>query len=362
MNKKLKQTVNVMNFACGGVTPTTGPMKVQWDIFWRCNSKCLTCDRWIDKEGLSMMPIEREKEFLDELAAMNTFSVAFSGGEPFLRKDIFELIKYAKKVGLTTSLNSNALLIKEGVADKIIDSGLDMIYFSLDGAKAETNDYIRGVPGGFDKTFKAIKLLQEKRKEKPKILINCTVNNKNVSELVELVRISSDAGVDGITIQPAHSFDEMDFKIPDDLILSLENIPIFKEQFEIIMSEYSHLFPMMDEYFDNFGTFIENPSELYKLRCVAAYTTVQIHPNGDVFSCPVAFEKMGNLMESSFKDIWFSKKSNDLRCRIKGGDHPMCWFTCVAPVNILLSYFHPLKFFKLFKPELIKHILYKMGG
>lgn len=345
----------------GSIKPSAGPLKVQWDILWRCNSKCLTCDRWQEIEGRTVMPIEREKEILSELASMGTFSVAFSGGEPFLRKDIFELIKHAKAVGLTTSMNSNALLVKEPVAEKIIDSGLDMIYFSLDGATEETNDYIRGVKGSFEKTFNAIKLLKEKRVDKPKIFINYTVNNKNVSELVDLVKISKEAGVDGITIQPAHSCEEMDFKTPEELKLSKDNIPLFKKQFDFITKNYSDMFPMMQEYFNLFGTFIENPPDLYRYRCVAAYTTVQIHPNGDIYSCPVAFEKIGNVEESSFKEIWFSDKANDLRRRIKEGKHPMCWFTCIAPVNILLFNVRYLKLFKLMKPELMKHILYKMG-
>lgn len=362
MMKKLRQTVNVLKFVSGSTRPFAGPLKVQWDILYRCNSRCVTCDRWQEFEGKAVIPHEREKRLLDELAELGTFSVAFSGGEPFLRKDIFDLFKYAKKVGLTTSVNSNALLINEQIAEKIVGSGLDMIYFSLDGATPATNDYIRGVPGSFEKTFNAVRLLKEKGGGKPKIFINSTINNKNVSEVVELARICKEAGVDGVTIQPAHSCNEMEFNLPEELRLSRENIPLFKRELEVLLRDYKDMFPMMEDYFNNFGTFIENPSELYRYRCVAAYTSVQIHPNGDVYSCPVAFEKMGNLMESSFKNIWFSEKANKLRKKIKDGKHPMCWFTCVAPANIFLSYIHPFRLYKLFKPELIRHILYKMGG
>lgn len=362
MLRRLRQIFNVLKFACGGVRPLAGPLKVQWDILYRCNSRCITCDRWHALEGDNNMPLEREKLLLDELAAMGTFSVAFSGGEPFLRRDIFELFRYAKQVGLTTSVNSNGLLITESVAEKIVESGLDMIYFSLDGGTPETNDYIRGVPGSFTKTFSAIERLRRVRGARPKIFINCTVNNRNAGELVQLVKLAQEAGVDGVTIQPAHSCDEMDFTLKDDLVLSGESIPLFEEQLSVIMRDFSDIFPMMDEYFSHFRTFALNPQELYRYRCVAAYTSVQIHPNGDVYSCPVAFEKMGNLLESSFRDIWFSTTSDSLRERIKAGKHPLCWFTCVAPANIVLSNIHPLRFHRLFKPDLIRHILLKMGG
>jgi radical SAM protein with 4Fe4S-binding SPASM domain len=362
MLKRLRQLANILKFSAGGIRPLAGPLKVQWDILYRCNSRCITCDRWEALEGSDNMPLEREKLLLDELAELGTFSIAFSGGEPFLRKDIYELFRHAHKAGMTTSVNSNGLLINESVAQKIVESGLDMIYLSLDGGRAETNDYIRGVKGSFDKTFKAIKYLQQARKTAPKIFINCTVNNRNVDELVELVQHAHSSGVDGITIQPAHSCEGMEFSLPEDLQLSASSIPRFTAQLAIIKRDFPDMVPMMDEYFSHFDTFVNNPELLYRYRCVAAYTSVQIHPNGNVYSCPVAFEKMGNLNESGFKDIWYSKQADDLRKRIKMGKHPMCWFTCVAPATIFLSNIHRLKFHKIFRPELIRHILYKMGS
>lgn len=360
MMKILLQLLNVLKFAAGGVKPLAGPLKVQWDILYRCNSRCVTCDRWQALEGSANMPLEREKRFIDELAQMGTLSVAFSGGEPFLRKDIFELFAHARQAGITTSVNSNGLLITDDVAEKIAASGLNMIYLSLDGGTAETNDYIRGVKGSFDKTFTAIERLKRAPGNPPKIFINCTVNNRNVGELTDLVRLAQEAGVDGVTIQPAHNCEGMEFSIPDDLLLGDASIPAFERQMKILLRDYSKIFPMMQEYFAHFATFVRNPKELYRYRCVAAYTSVQVHPNGDVYSCPVAFEKMGNLLESSFKDIWTSEHSNSLRKKIKDGEHPLCWFTCVAPANILLSNIHPLKIYRLFRPELIKHILGKI--
>lgn len=360
--KTIRQIINVLKFVAGGIRPLAGPLKVQWDILYRCNSRCVTCDRWHALEGTDNLTLEQEKSFLSELASLGTFSVAFSGGEPFLRKDIFELFSHARSAGMTTSVNSNGLLITDAVAERIVDSGLDMIYLSLDGGCPETNDFIRGVPGSFEKTFTAIKRLQKVRTTgHPKIFINVTVNNRNVGELSDLVRQACSAHVDGVTIQPAHNCDGMEFSLPDDLILSESSIPLFEEQLAFLKRDFPDIFPMMDEYFANFGTFVRTPEVLYRYRCVAAYTSVQIHPNGDVYTCPVAFEKMGSLKESSFRDIWFSKSADDLRCRIKEGKHPLCWFTCVAPASILLANIHPKRLHKLLRPELIRHILYKMG-
>lgn len=360
MLKKSRQVANLLKFVCGGIHPLAGPLKVQWDILYRCNSRCVTCDRWQALEGQNNMPLEREKRLIDELAEMGTLSIAFSGGEPFLRKDIFELFSHTRRCGMTCSVNSNGLLLSDAVVEKIVASGLNVIYLSLDGGTAETNDYIRGVPGSFHKTLAAIERLSRIPGDRPKVFVNCTVNNRNVAELVELVRAAHGAGVDGMTIQPAHNCEGMEFALPPDLMLSGDALPLFRKQMAAVTAEFPALFPMMEEYFDHFDTFVNKPESLYRYRCVAAYTSVQIHPNGDVYSCPVAFKKMGNLMESAFRDIWLSPEADALRQQIKSGEHPMCWFTCVAPASILLSNIRALRFSALFRPEFIRHILSKL--
>jgi MoaA/NifB/PqqE/SkfB family radical SAM enzyme len=114
----------------------------------------------------------------------------------------------------------------------------------------------------------------------------------------------------------------------------------------------------MSEYFANFRNSALHPCKLYKYRCVAGYLTVMIHPNGNVFSCPVAFEKVGNILEKPLSEIWY-KDMQDLREKIKKGKHPICWFDCIAPISLLMSYSTPLKWHKLFEPAFIRHLIHK---
>ena len=75
---------------------------------------------------------------------------------------------------------------------------------------------------------------------------------------------------------------------------------------------------------------------------------------------PWRLKKLGNLTEKSFDDLWFSKTADDNRADIKRGDHPICWITCVSPLNQYLSYLTPLKFYKLLAPRTLAHILKKI--
>jgi len=354
---------NFARFATGGYVPVTGPLKAAWEVTELCNSRCLTCDRWRVKEEGDVLSHQEGMDLIRQLAAENVVNLSFTGGEPLLRPDIFDLISYAKEMNLTTSLSCSGHSIHTKNAEKICRSGLDLIYISLDGASPEKHDYTRGISGSFRRTMDAIRLLQEKRIDsKPRIFINTTVNSRNVSDLIGIADVCAKKEADGMTIQPIQHFSEAKFNPKQNLLLTSEVNDLMSSNLQVLTKKYSRMLPIMNEYFYNFETFVKNPVMLYKYRCVAAYFSMVIGSKGKVFPCPVEFASLGNLREKSFKDIWYSKEANDLRKKIKNSEHPICWFNCVAPMNILLSYFHPLRFHKLLNPRLLSHIIYKTNG
>lgn len=357
-----KHLHNIARFASGGYIPVTGPLKAAWEVTELCNSRCLTCDRWRIKEDRDALSHIEGLDLIKQLSTNNVVNLSFTGGEPLLRQDIFDLISYAKNMNLTTSLSCSGHSINKKNAEKICHSGLDLIYISLDGASPETHDYTRGVDGSFKKTMDAINLLQKTRiNSKPRILINITINSINLSEIVEIADICSNKKVEGITIQPIQDFSEAKFNPERSLLLTPKHIKLLSEKIKDLIKKHSKLLPIMNEYLNNFEVFLEKPEKLYKYRCVAAYSTVIIDSKGEIFPCPVKFESLGNIREKSFKEIWYSGKSNELRKRIKESEHPICWFNCIAPINILLHNIHPIRFHKIFNPNLLNYIIYKMN-
>jgi MoaA/NifB/PqqE/SkfB family radical SAM enzyme len=359
--KKLMHILNILKFAAGGYVPITGPLKVSWEVTYSCNSRCMSCQRWKNPENRNYLSFAEGKGLLAQLADVNVPNISFTGGEPLLRSDIYDLIAYAKALNMTTSLSSNSLTLNEKNVKRICGSGLDILYLSLDGGSPEIHDALRGVQGSFEKTINAIQLIHaSKEKSKPSIFVNITVNKKNAADLITIVKKCDDLDIDGITIQPVHDFADLQLAIDDDLRLNATDIQVMNDQIEVLSKDYGRFFPMVREYLDNFETYVRNPEELYKYRCVAAYLTVEINPYGEVFPCPAEFESMGNLRKNSFKEIWYSKHSNNLRKKIKHGDHPICWFDCVAPLNIYMSYINVLKFYKIFNRKLLKYIMIKI--
>jgi len=356
-----EQLVNLARFKLGAVRPICGPMKVQWELTYHCNLKCLHCQIWktpLEEIRKNTLTLPQQKKIIDDLASSGVRHVSFSGGEMFLQKTVYELIAHAKASGMKVGGNSNAFLINEKIAKKIADCGLDMLYISLDGDNAATHDEIRGIPGAFDRVFTAVKNL---RAAKPSmgIFFNTTINNKNVDPLLGIAKLAKEAGVNGLTIEMTNTFDK--YSPNRALILPDDKLPALKAQIAEMFEKYPDLLPHPKGYFDEFETYLKRPEELYKYRCVAGYTSAQIHPNGDLYPCPVAFKKMGNLTEKSFSEIWFSPEADAVRQDIKNKKHPICWVTCVSPLNQYLSYVAPkADFFKLLNPNTISHILKKI--
>ena len=130
---------------------------VVWNITRACNLKCVHCynDSGAGK-SCNDIATEKAKIVLDDLAQFGVPSVLFSGGEPLMRPDLFDLIQYAGKVGLRTVISTNGTLITADVAKKIKDCGVWYVGISLDGI-GQINDKFRGVKGAFDKAVQGIR-------------------------------------------------------------------------------------------------------------------------------------------------------------------------------------------------------------
>ena len=130
---------------------------VVWNSTKRCNLKCIHC--YAEATPLAAedeLTTEEAKAFMDDVASYGSPVFLFSGGEPFLRHDLFELIEYATKIGLRPVISTNGTLITKENAEKAKNAGIKYIGVSLDGLQ-EVNDRFRGVEGAFENAIKGMK-------------------------------------------------------------------------------------------------------------------------------------------------------------------------------------------------------------
>lgn len=159
---------------------------VVWNIIRRCNLHCVHCysdshDR--DYEG--ELSHEEALDVIDQLAEFEIPTVLFSGGEPLLRPDLFELADYARDQGIRCVLSTNGTLITEEVADQIKASGFAYVGISIDGI-GETHDKFRGMEGCFDLALDGIKRC---RARDIRVGLRFTVNGLNVHHLDDVLNL-----------------------------------------------------------------------------------------------------------------------------------------------------------------------------
>jgi MoaA/NifB/PqqE/SkfB family radical SAM enzyme len=133
---------------------------VKWDITYNCNLECLHCDRYLCRGLFKEMNTEEALAVLDRLKEMGAREIVLSGGEPILRKDIFQIIEYALDKRMNVYLSTNGTLLTGEISEKIVSLGVKEVMISFDGSTAQTHDTMRGKKI-FDQVKKNAKLLTD---------------------------------------------------------------------------------------------------------------------------------------------------------------------------------------------------------
>ncbi len=174
---------------CGKITESDsmryGPDKhkkpiVVWNMTKQCNLHCVHC--YINAKGkpdANELTTETAKKLIDDLAEFQAPVLLFSGGEPLIREDMFELGAYSVQQKLRTVISTNGTLITPEVAKKIKDTGFSYVGISIDGLE-NTNDKFRGEKGAFNKAIKGIHNCIEAG---VKVGLRFTINKNNFSDL-----------------------------------------------------------------------------------------------------------------------------------------------------------------------------------
>jgi len=176
---------------------------------YRCNSNCPKCvkkDMYQTQEEAST---DELKAIIKDLGKIGVSAIDFTGGEPLLREDIFELLSFASKQKVITHLNTNAYLLTKDTAEKIVNSGLDSVNISLDSIDRNKVKEMTGVEEAFDLIVTGIKnLIAVKQKKKAALEVNIVsvLSYANAVEVEALVSLAKDLGVDGISFNPLHKF------------------------------------------------------------------------------------------------------------------------------------------------------------
>jgi len=187
---------------------------VVWEITLKCNAKCLHCGSTAGHERKNELNTQEALKVCDELAQNGCKKANIIGGELFLRADWQQIMKRLTDNNVGVSIITNAIALNEEKINLLKDLQIKSLGISIDGGKAETHDYIRQVPGLFDKIFGLTEYID---KAKLNAVAVTTLSKLNILELPELCEKLADSSFKAWQIQIASPHGRM----KNDLVLDL---------------------------------------------------------------------------------------------------------------------------------------------
>ena len=165
---------------------------VVWNVCLHCNMRCPHCYAAAGKRPSNKdLSTAQGKQLLQKLAGGGVRALIFSGGEPLLRPDLLELIRYANELGLSTHLSTNGVLIDAAKAAELADAGIRYVGISIDGLP-DFNDNYRGLQHGYKD---AVRGLVNARKSGMRTGLRITVSKRNSEHVYPLLDTAMELGV-----------------------------------------------------------------------------------------------------------------------------------------------------------------------
>jgi mycofactocin biosynthetic radical S-adenosylmethionine protein MftC len=275
-----------------------GPLAVHLEIVAACNLHCRHC-------FAGVLPRKEEPLTLDELdrlfagmARMGSFRLGLTGGEPTLRRDLFEVIDLATSYGLHPCLTTNGLLVTEAMAREFGLRDLVWLNVSLDGATAATNDAIRGA-GTFDRVLERIEMLARHAR----FTLAFTIMRSNLDEIRACADLAERLGALTAVFRPLY---------PVGIARNYpELMPDYRDYHEAIdqLTEYGYEGSASLRSIDPFSPMAREASQSIIHNdhgCGAGNLVCSISLSGDVNPCSFLGSSYAaaNLRDVPFEEIW----------------------------------------------------------
>jgi radical SAM protein with 4Fe4S-binding SPASM domain len=273
------------------------PISISFEPTTSCNLRCPECPSGLRAftRPTGMLQKDFFSETIDDLAKDLAYLVFYFQGEPFLNPDFLSMVSYASKKKIYTATSTNAHYLKDDVAKRTIESGLDRLIISIDGTTQETYQQYR-IGGHLDKVLEGarniVKWKRELKSKTPFVIFQFLVVRHNEHQVEEIKQLAKEVGVDDVWFKTAQVYDyEND---PNKLIPKNKKYSRYKEDRNGKMS------------------FKGNNAN----HCWRLWHDPVITWDGSVVPCCFdkdAQHKLGSLKDESFASLW--KNENYKRFR-----------------------------------------------
>lgn len=274
-------------------------MIISWNTTNQCNMYCKHCYRDAGVKASDELSTEEGKNLISEIKKAGFKIMIFSGGEPLMRPDIFELVEHAAKVGLRPVFGTNGTLITRDVARRLKELGVMGMGISLDSLDPEKHNTLRCYPGGFEQ---AVQGMENCLAENLPFQIHTTVMDWNKDELTQITDFAVQKGA------VAHHFF---FLVPTGRGADIETESLRAKEYEETLTTIMNKQKEVDIELKPTCApqFMRIAKEMgmnlrFQRGCLAGTSYCIISPTGNVQPCAYLNMPIGNVREIPFSKLW----------------------------------------------------------
>ncbi len=331
---------------------------ISWNLTQRCNLHCAHCymSASAQAETVGELSTAECQRIMDEIAQVNPeVFLILTGGEPLIRKDLFDLASYASDKGFTVVLGTNGVMLREAEARRMRQSGIQGASISLDSVDPQRHDAFRRLPGAWEGAVRATKILSAEGLD---FSVHTSITTWNVDEMPAMIDLARELGARVLNffflVRTGRGQDLMDITPAqyERLLTAIAraqgvdssltgnrtapapgsedpwSVPTGRSGDMVIRAKCAPHLRRILYAFDPQSPLLQNYAQG---SCPAGKYYCRITPTGEVTPCPYMPVSAGNLRHTSFADIWqHAGPLRDLRDPQLGGRCGACEFSQIC--------------------------------
>jgi radical SAM protein with 4Fe4S-binding SPASM domain len=274
------------------------PALISWNLTKKCNLRCPHCYLEAGAEAEDELTTEECLGLIDEMKALGTEMLILTGGEPLLRRDIYEIARYASDHGLWVVMGTNGVLVTDRVARKMVECGVRGVGISIDSLDPAKHNRFRGGPNAWELSVRALEICRAHGLE---VLVQTTVMAMNYEEIPALIAFAREKGAWSFNlyflVQTGRG-QEMNDLSPQQTEAMLAYLVEVQDRYRpmLVRSKCAPHFKRI--------AYERGLGGLESGGCMAGTRYCRITPEGNVTPCPYMPVVAGNVRHQSLREIW----------------------------------------------------------
>jgi len=276
------------------------PSLISWNLTKKCNLRCPHCYMEAGRKAEDELTTEECLELIGEMKALGTEMLILTGGEPLLRKDIYEIARYASDQRIWVVMGTNGVLITDRVAEKMVACGVKGVGISIDSLDPAKHNSFRGGPDAWEYSVKALDICRAHGLE---VLVQTTIMDMNYAEVPRLIEFAREKGAWSFNLYflvqtgRGQEMNDLSAEGTEEMLSYLVGV---QDQHKpmLVRSKCAPHFKRI--------SYERGLGGLESGGCMAGSEYCRITPEGNVTPCPYMTVVAGNVREKSFTEIWES--------------------------------------------------------